>query len=306
MAAAPRGNEKFKGILFLCAGALVFTFQDVIIKWISGSYPLPEILTVRCIVAFLPLMVLIHVDGGFGGLRLKRPGALFLRGLLLLAAYTTYYLAIVAIPLTEAAALFYASPLFIVLLAGPLLGERPSLGAWLATVVGFMGVLIVLRPGSDLFDPAALFGLASTIFYGLAQLMARRLGTVERASVMALCQNLVFLLAAGAMGLIAGDGGLAGFGHVSLEFLFRAWAMPTMPDLLLMAATGVVAALGSWMLTHAYRIAEANVIAPFEYSSILILTVWGMLLWGEVPGLHTIIGVIVIVGAGIYVLRAGR
>ncbi|MGH7185465.1 MAG: EamA family transporter, partial [Pseudomonadota bacterium] len=101
-AAVPLGNDKLKGILYLCAGALVFTIQDVIIKLLSGDYPLAEVLTIRCVVAFLPLFILIRFDGGFGGLRLKRPGPLFLRGLLLLGAYTTYYLAIVAIPLTEA------------------------------------------------------------------------------------------------------------------------------------------------------------------------------------------------------------
>jgi drug/metabolite transporter (DMT)-like permease len=299
-------NEELKGILFLCGGATVFTFQDVIIKWISGDYPLPQVLTVRCVVAYVPLAILAHFDGGLRGLGLRRPGPLFLRGLLLLGSYTCYYLAIVAIPLTEAAALFYASPLYIVLLASLMLGERPRLGAWAAVIIGFVGVLIVLRPGNGVFQPASFFALASAVTYALAQVMARRLGSIERASVMSLYQNTAYLIGAGGLGLVAGNGAFAGSDDVSLDFLLRAWVWPDPFDFFLMAMTGVIAAFGMWMLTHAYRIAEVSVVAPFEYSSILILTIWGALLWGEVPGIHTILGVIVIVGAGIYVLRAGR
>jgi drug/metabolite transporter (DMT)-like permease len=304
---AVRSNERLKGILFLCAGAMIFTVQDVIIKWISGDYPVTQILATRSLVAFAPLFILLHFDGGLRGLNGRRLGRLLLRSALMFASYTTYYLAIAAIPLAEAVSLFYTAPLFIVALSGPMLRERVGPTRWLAVVVGFLGALIMCRPGADVVDPAALFSLCAAALYALAQVMARDLGATYRASVMALAQNSVNLAAALAIGLIAGGGAYAGgASHPSLAFLLRAWAVPTTVDLLLMAATGIIAAVAIWFLTQAYRIAEANVIAPFEYSSIIWVVLLAYLIWGEVPERFTVVGGLLIVAAGIYVLKAAR
>jgi drug/metabolite transporter (DMT)-like permease len=303
---AAAGNDRLKGVLFLCAGATIFTVQDVIIKAISGDYPVTQILATRSLVAFVPLFILLHLDGGLRGVSGRRSGRLLLRAALLFASYTTYYLAIAAIPLAEAVSLFYTAPLFIVALSGPLLRERVGLRRWLAVLVGFLGAVVMCRPGADVIDPAALLSLLSAPLYGLAQVMARELGPTYRASVMALAQNAMNLVAAAAIGLVAGDGAYAGDAHPSLAFLLRAWTMPTTGDLLLMAATGLIAAVAIWFLTQAYRIAEANLIAPFEYSSIISVVLLAYLIWGEVPQPLTVAGGLLIVAAGIYVLRAAR
>ena len=151
-------------------------------------------------------------------------------------------------------------------------------------------------------DPAALLVIAAAAFYGLAQVMARRLGISERASIMAMMQNVVFVSAAVVMGVLAGRGGLADSNHASVQFLLRAWQTPDLRDFLLMCSTGLVSALASWLLAQAYRIAEANVVAPFEYSSVLWATIAGILIWGEIPDVHTIVGVIVIIVAGVFAL----
>jgi drug/metabolite transporter (DMT)-like permease len=287
---------------------MIFTIQDVIIKWISGEYPVAQILATRSLVAFAPLFILLHLDldGGLCGVNDRRLGRLLVRAGLLFASYTTYYLAIAAIPLADAVSLFYTAPFFIVALSGPLLHERVGPRRWLAVVVGFIGVIVMRWPGAGAIDPAALLSLFSAALYALAQVMARDLGTTYRASVMALAQNAVNLVAALAIGLVAGDGAYAGATHPSLAFLLRAWAVPTTVDLLLMAATGVIAAVAIWCLTQAYRIAEANVIAPFEYSSIIWVVVLAYAIWGEVPKRFTVVGGLLIVAAGIYVLRATR
>ena len=305
-AATASSNERLKGILFLCAGAMIFTVQDVIIKWISGEYAVTQILATRSLVAFAPLFILLHLDGGLRGVSGRRLGRLLLRAALLFASYTTYYLAIAAIPLAEAVSLFYTAPLFIVALSGPMLRERAGPTRWLAVVAGFIGAIVMCRPGADVIDPAALLSLFAAALYAFAQVMARDLGTTYRASVMALAQNSVNLAAALAIGLIAGDGAYAGAAHPSLAFLLRAWAVPTTADLLLMAATGLIAAVAIWFLTQAYRIAEANVIAPFEYSSIIWVVLLAYFIWGEVPEPLTVVGGLLIVASGIYVLRAAR
>jgi len=302
-----KANKQLRGIAFLCSGALIFTLQDAIIKLMSGRYPLFEVVAIRCVVATLPLFVLVHYDGGLGRLWLQRPWPLLARGTLLLCTYTGYYLALAAIPLAVAVSLFFSAPLFIVLLAGPVLGERPSLASWVAVTVGFLGVIIVCRPGSSMIDPSALLVIAAACSYGLAQLMTRRLGIAEHASIMSMVQNIVFLFGAIIMGGVAGRGGLADSHHPSVQFLLRAWQMPDLRDFLLMCATGLVSALGSWLLTSAYRTAEANVVAPFEYSSILWATIAGFAIWGEVPDVHTVVGVVVIMAAGVFMISvSGR
>ena len=301
-----RTTERLKAIAFLSSGAMIFTLQDVVIKLMSGGFPLSEIMAIRCVVASIPLLVLVHYDGGLARLRIRRPWPLLARGALLLGSYTSYYLAIAAIPLAEAISLSYSAPLFITLLAAPILGEKPRLGSWLAIIVGFIGVIIVCRPGAGVIDPAAMLAVGGAAFYALAQLMARRLGIGERASIMSLMQNVVFFIAAVGMGAIAGRGGFAESTHPSIQFLLRAWHVPDLRDFLLICSTGLVAGLASWLMTHAYRIGEANVIAPFEYVSIPWATAWGILIWGEIPKVSTIVGIVVIIGTGVFVLLMGR
>jgi drug/metabolite transporter (DMT)-like permease len=303
---AGRPNHRLKGILFLCFGASIFSLQDVVVKSVSGGYPVAEVLTIRCIVAYLPLFAMLAYDGGFRALRTARMGWMILRAVFLFLAYTTYYLALAALPMSTATALFFSAPLFIVALSGPLLKEHAGLGRWLAVLVGFGGALIVSRPGAETFEPAALFSLASAACYGIAQIMSRMLGPTATTSVMALYQNTVNIFCAAAVGLLLGHGGYAGAAHPSLEFLLRAWTMPTTTDLLLIAATGLIAAAGSWSLTHAYRVAEVNVVAPFEYSSIILALFWDLVIWQVLPSPYTLGGVTLIIAAGIYVLRSAK
>lgn len=301
-----RPNERLKGIVFVAAAALIFTLQDVIIKLVSGRYPLAEALTIRCVVAFLPIMVLIHLDGGLSLLRARWSPAVMLRGLVMLGSYACYYLSLAAMPLATAVALFFSSPLFIVALAGPVLGERAGLVRWLTILVGFGGVLIVSRPSGAAIQPAALLSVGAALCYALAQLMTRRLGTVERASIMTLIQNVVYLVVAGGMGLVAGRGGLAASADPSLQFLLRAWVVPGPADLALIAATGFIAAAAGWLQTQAYRIAPVNEVAPFEYSAIPWATFCGLAIWGEIPSASTLAGILVIAAAGVYLLRRPR
>jgi drug/metabolite transporter (DMT)-like permease len=301
----PDRDRRAAGILFLCAGAFVFSLQDVAIKWLSGTYPVSQVLAVRSVVAFAPILLLLHLEGGLAGLRSRRLGLLLFRGALLFLSYTAYYLAVAAIPLAEAVSLFYSAPLFIAALSVPLLRETVAPRQWAAVLFGFLGVLVICRPGSGLLDPAAFLALLSAAVYAGGAVASRDLGRTEPASVMTFYHNAVNLAAALLIGLVAGDGAHATSDHASARFLLRAWAWPDGRDLLVIASTGLVAALGSWCLSNAYRVAPANVVAPFEYSAITWAVLWGFLLWGEVPGAAVALGVAMIVGAGLHVLRAG-
>jgi drug/metabolite transporter (DMT)-like permease len=277
--------------------------QDALIKAVSGTYPVTEALAIRAVVAMPILLVCVHIEAGLPSLASKLLGFLLIRAAILFASYTSYYLAIASLPMADAVALFFMTPLIIMVLAGPYLGEHVSWQTMAIVLVGLAGVLIMLRPGEGLANWAALLSLLSAALYGFAQLMARKMGDTEGASVMTFYQNIVYL--AGSL-LFAGIfmvTGMHGVTHKALLFLMRPWVSPTLVDFLMMAACGVIAAAGMLLLSQAYRLAPANRVATFEYTGILWTPLWGFLFFGEVPQRTTVLGATLIVGAGLFALN---
>ena len=299
-------NQPLRGIAYLCLGVLIFSLQDAVIKQVSGGYPLTEVLSLRSIVAIPILLLLVQREVGLRAVLAKGYGALILRATLMFVAYMAYYLAFPALPLADAVALYFTVPLFVTLLAGPMLGERAGWQVWAAVAVGFAGVLVMLQPGSGFFEPAALLSLLSAVMYAGAMLMARGMGPTHAASVMSLYQNLVFLLGALGIALLVTLLGVVEASHPSMMFLVRPWATPGPMDAFLIFGCGVVATIGTLLLTSAYRIARANLVAPFEYSGVLWAPLWGLLFFGEVPRLTTVVGAAMIVGAGLVALRVAK
>lgn len=297
-------NRNLAGIVSLTLGIMIFSVQDAIIKGVSGDYAVTQAIVIRSIVALPILIFLVRLETGSGTPRSRNLPMLAIRGLILLAAYTTYYIAFPALPLAEAIALFFISPIIVTLLARPVLGEKIEAASWLAVLGGFAGVLIILQPGSALFEPAALLSLISAATYALAMIIARKLGAQEPTSVMAFYQNGVYL--AGALLIAAAFGGLGieRLGHPSLDFLVRPWTMPNLKDALLMGACGVIAAIAMSLLTHAYRLAEAKLVTIFEYTGMIWGPVWGFAFFAEIPRWTTFAGMALIAAAGIYAVRA--
>lgn len=299
-------NRVALGVLSLCLGALVFSLQDPIIKAISATYPLSQALVVRAAVAVPFLLWFVHIDGGLASLAAPHRLLLSIRAVLQFLSYALYYMAIAGLPLADAVALFFIAPLFIVALAWPYLGEKVGWQAFVAVCVGLSGTLVMLNPGAGVFNWAALLSLAAALLYAMAQLMARRLSVHVTASVMAFYQNAAYLIGGlllAALLVAVGPGELA---HPSLKFLTRGWVWPTPTHFLMMAACGVIAAIGMTLLSQAYRLAPANTVATFEYVGILWPTLWGFLFFAEVPQARTVLGAALIVAAGVFALNAGR
>ena len=297
-------NRAALGIAYLCLGIFVFSLQDAIIKAVSGDYPLTQVVSTRCIVSAPILLLMIHFDSGIRSIFSKDFVPLAGRAVLMLIAYTTYYMAFPALPLADAVALFFTVPLFAMALAVPLLGESIGWRRIMAVVVGFAGVMVMLRPGAGLFEPAALLSLFSALTYALSMLMARRLGTETSATVMAFYQNGVYLLGALLIAAFFSTIGVHEAGHPSLDFLIRAWVWPTPRDFLLIASCGVIAAIAMTLLTNAYRIAKASVVTSFEYTGMLWAPLWGFLFFGEIPHLTTLAGAGLIIAAGLFALSS--
>lgn len=287
------------GVACMCIGVVAFTFQDLIIKGISATYPAHEIVFVRSLLALPFTLVIAHFETGLARLKTPRIGAHLLRGSVLFLAYTTYYLGIAALPLAMAVAISFAAPLFITALAGPLLGEKVGRVRWFAVLLGFVGVLIVMKDGLGLLEWAVLLPALSALFYALAQLHGRYIGATESASTMSVYINLMFFLLSGLAGLAIGNGAFSEWSHPSLTFLLRAWSWPTTQDFLLMLGCGVAATIGNYCLSQGYRMAEANLAAIFEYTALPWAILWGFLFFAQLPGYSTLAGVGLVIVAGV-------
>ncbi len=299
-------NSPARGILFLCLGVFVFSLQDAVIKLVSGAYPLTQVVTIRSLVAIPILLTLVQIEVGWRAIFSTDFWPLTARAAILFVSYTSYYMAFPALPLAQAVALYFTVPLFVTALAGPLIGERSGWKIWLAVAVGFAGVLVMLQPGSGLFEPAALLSLLAAAMYATSMLMARKLGSSQAASVMTFYQNWVYMVGAVLIAVVLHVLGIEHADHPSLSFLVRSWVWPTWSDGLLIASCGVIAATGMMLLTTAYRITRASLVTSFEYSGILWAPMWGFLFFGEVPRLTTLAGAVLIVGAGMVALRVAR
>jgi len=299
-------NQSLTGIISLVVGVFIFSIQDAILKAMSGDHAVTLAIVLRSIVGLPILLAMVAYANGLGALRTRNWKLLIARGLILITSYTSYYMAFPALPLAEAVALFFTSPIFVTLLASIMLREKVTPQAWAAVIAGFIGVIIILRPGSGLFEPAALLSLFSAASYAFSMVLARKYGADEPTTVMAFYVNAVYLVVAAMIAALFGAAGFTAFGHPSLDFLVRPWAMPDATDLFLMGVCGVIAAVAMSLLTHAYRLANANLVTVFEYTGMLWVPLWGFLLFSEVPRMTTVIGTVIIIAAGFFAVRNAR
>jgi drug/metabolite transporter (DMT)-like permease len=298
-----RSDRPLHGIAFILVGASVFPVQDVLIKGLSGEYAVLQIVFVRSLVALALFGVLLWRERDSGPLPIQQPWLHGVRGLLGLVSFTTYYMAIAALPLATVTSVAFAAPLFVTTLSALALGEPVDRRGWSAVVVGFIGVLVVLRPGAAAFDPAALLAVLSALCYAISQTITRYLGRRDSGATIVFSATLVSALVASASGVVAAGGDRAAGLHPSLAFLVRGWVSPPWGALGRMALCGLISSVGIYCLTQAYRVAPASTVSPFEYVMIGWAVLWGYVFWGDIPGPWTLVGVATTVGAGVYVLH---
>lgn len=291
------------GAVWASAAMLAFSLNDVLIKYLSGDYPLHEVMFIRAVVglAFL-LGLILPFSGGLAQLRTRRPGLHLLRGAFVVMANLCFFLGLAALPLADAVALSFLSPFLITLFSVLFLGETVGPRRWSAIAVGLIGVLVVLRPGTGAFQVAALLPLAGALFYALMQTVTRHIGGTETAVGLAFTIQASFLVVSGGIGLMLGDGRFAGSGHPSVEFMFRGWVWPPLPDLGLMAAIGVLSSIGGLAISQAYRVSEAAFVAPFDYAAMPLAVLWGVLVFAEWPDGLAFAGIALILASGLFLL----
>ncbi len=294
------------GISCVMAGMATGSLMDATIKSLSGDFPLHEIVMARSLVAITLTLFIVHLEGGLSMLKTSKPHIHLFRGLLIVIANMTFYMAISIMPLAEATALFFVSPLFITALSVPFLGEKVGWRRWAGIIVGFTGVIVMMRPGIKAFDIFYFLPIIAALAYATTQITTRRLGTTETASVMSFYISLTFVVIAGGFWFAVGDGSMSGIYDPKLEFLFRAWKWPGLNDAALMIFVGILVAVVGYMLSQAYRVADASIVAPFEYVTLPLAILWGYLFWQEVPDLQAGVGITLIVGSGLYIFLRER
>ncbi|MEM7439213.1 MAG: DMT family transporter [Pseudomonadota bacterium] len=292
------------GIFCALGASLCFSLNDVSIKFLSGDYPLHQIVFARAAVALtITLIFIMPFEGGFAALRTRRPFLHAFRGLCVVVANSTFFAGIAVMPLADVTAIFFVAPLFITALSVVILKEVVGLRRWTAVAIGLAGVIIVVRPGGASFTSVAILPALAALAYAGLQVMTRKMGLSERASTMAIYIQLTFLFVSGGLGLALGDGRyLVSAGDSgALQFFLRPWVWPDTEDLWRMAFLGVLSACGGYLISQAYRGSDAALIAPFEYSSLILSVCFGYLIWAEVPLMTTWLGIALIAGSGIFI-----
>ena len=281
--AATPAQRPLAGIGLIILSTLLFSGGDVAAKLMTNKLPALEITWFRYLYFAGLVVPLVYLAHGRAGFATTRPGLQVFRAVCVILSSILFILGLEHLQPAEATAINFISPLFITALSIPLLGERVGMHRWVATGVGFIGVLILVRPGTSAFQLAALFPVGTAITWAFATITARMM-SAERPEA-----TLAWTALVGGLGL-------------SLVVI-PGWKMPDAEDFRLGAYSGVLSSCGHWCVIKAYRLAPASVIAPFSYTQLMFAGVMGYFAFGVFPGPWTWAGSLVIAASGLYTAR---
>ena len=305
-------NRPAAGIAFVLIGVFCISINDTLIKQLSGGYPLHQLVFVRSGLGILFSLIIVQLEGGWRILKTDQPWLHLAHGLLIVLANLTYFVALAALPLADATALFFVAPLFITLLSIPMLGEKVGLLRIGAVLFGFAGVVLMQRPWAGAEEIGAarivlLLPVFAALAYAMNQVLTRKLGVASKASALAVYIQATFIVTSLLFYLFAGDGRWAeGSSDPSVQFLLRAWVVPPQDDWPVLLGLGVNSAAIGYALSQAYRLADAATVAPFEYIGLPLAVLWGFVLFAELPVWEVWMGIAMILSAGIFVFLRER
>jgi drug/metabolite transporter (DMT)-like permease len=285
--APARADRPFRGIALILASTVFLGTSDVTAKYLSATLPSIEIAWIRFL-TFALIMVPAMLPGSpLYALRSDRRGLQLVRGAALLASSLLFISGLRFLPIAEASATSFVSPLFVTALAIFFLGESVGLRRWLATATGLIGVLIILRPGSGAFHPAAFFPIVSALAWACTLIMTRMLSGRQRAITTMTYSSIAGVCILSAM--------------VPLV-----WVTPNWHDILFGIFIGIASTMGQWIVVLAFRYADASVLAPYSYTQLLWVSILGFIVFGEVPDVWTVTGAVFIVASGLYTAHRER
>jgi drug/metabolite transporter (DMT)-like permease len=286
-AAPARADRPFRGIALILASTVFLGASDVTAKYLSATLPSIEIAWIRFLVFALIMAPAMLPGSPLYALQTKSLGLQLMRGAALLGSSLFFISGLRFLPIAEASATGFVAPLFVTALSIVFLGESVGVRRWIATAVGLIGVLIILRPGSGAFHPAAFFPLVSAFAWAGTLIMTRMMSGKERAVT-----TMTYSSIAGVCILSA--------------LVPLVWVAPSWHDILFGIFIGVASTAGQWIVVLAFRYADASVLAPFSYSQLVWVSLLGFLIFGELPDVWTVTGAAFIVASGLYTAHRER
>jgi len=259
--------------------------MDATVKWLGGIYPTTQIMFFRCAVALVPILVIVYLRGGLAVLRTGNRGLHLLRSLLGIGAMGFAFYAYSLMPLAEAVSIMHTAPLFMTALSVVILGEKVGLRRWTAVGVGFAGMLLVVRPGTDMLASGSLYMLLAAMLIACTTILIRHLGRIDDP----VCITFYFTLC----GVVVSLCGV----------LLQGWRAPPPADLGLLCLVGICGGLAQYLMTLGYRHLAVAILAPLRYLTIVFGGIIGYLVWAEIPDPWSLFGIAVIVGSGLYTLH---
>lgn len=278
-------NRTSFAFILMLGAFLCFSAMDTSAKWLVSIAVIPSIQVafVRYVVHFSWTVVLYVPRDGVAVFKSAVPWQQTFRGLLLLTSTTLNFTALKYLPLTVTISIFFAAPMVVCLLSIPVLGEKVGLKRFIAVLVGFIGVLIIVQPWGEAFDYHVFYALGALCTASGYFVMTRKLAGIDRNSVSQ------FYTAGVATLLLA-------------PFAISVWHWPaSMTEIFVLILLGSLGMLGHTLLTRAHELAEASVLAPTVYSQIIYITIFSWLIFGSIPDLPTVVGAMIVVGSGIFI-----
>lgn len=283
-------NNTRAGILLMIATTMIFAMQDGFSRYLAGNYNVYMVVMVRYwfFGAFAIALALRHPKGFRQVASTHHPLLQILRGVLLALEICVMVLAFVMLGLVESHAVFTSYPLLVAALSGPILGEKVGWRRWLAIGIGFVGVLIILRPGFTVFSPVALVPLCAAIMFAIYGIVTRFVSAKDGALTSFFWTGIIGAIVMTAIGIWF-------------------WEPMDGPDSMLMAVLCVTGVLGHWLLIKCYELAEASAVQPFAYLQLVFAATIGITVFNEVLHLNVIVGAALVVAAGVFtLLRTGK
>jgi drug/metabolite transporter (DMT)-like permease len=279
---------RLTGIALMCGAVACFALLDTTAKYLNLYMSTLQVVWARYTGAFLFPFIVSNPWTRPGLTRTKRPLLQVVRSVLLLTSTLCNFAALRYLQLDEAIALIFSTPFLVAALSGPILGEWVHWRRWTAIAVGFVGVLVVTRPGVGSFHPAALLSLSAALCYALYSISTRILARTDSNETTLFYSNIVGFL-------------------TLMPVVPFVWTTPGDPLVIaLMVATGAIGSFGHYLLIAAHRLAPAAVLSPFIYTEIVLVTALGFLVFGDVPNRFTLTGAAIVVASGLYLLHRER
>ncbi|MER9402662.1 DMT family transporter [Mesorhizobium caraganae] len=276
-------NVLLAGILLMLAGDFMFALNDAMGKWLVASFSVGQVVFIRSIGAFIVLGPMIANQGSAKLFQMERPVLQSLRVVATTVDTALFYAAVVYLPLADVMSFYMAGPIYVAALSHFLLGEKVGWRRWAAILVGFCGVLIILKPSSAAFSLSSMFALVGSIAFAFAIILSRRLrGTSD--TTLVTWQTIGTLL-------------------VGAVMTIGAWRTPSVLDFGAMLLLGIVSCSAHLMITRALKLAPASTLAPLHYSLLLWAVIFGLAFFGDVPGPRILIGSAIVVLAGLFIFH---